>query len=337
MPLIVVYGLYVIATGAVAYGSTMLARSHAGGFVGWLLHVITFPVRLFRNADAITWINDLTRFLTRHVGSTFEEMAPAVTSWLTGVNQYLGQIQSALFSLPVTMVNTLYWLLYVHIPHVLRASTGAIARTAHAARVETQQQAKQIAANAAAVPVKARAAARSAAGTLEQPYVQQWDWIKAHWKGITSAVGLAGLAGAAGEMPYGLTIRNLRIHLRRLDKLSIGGLAAGALAMGLARLGLSHLKCNNNTRFGRALCRTPLNFFNDLLGILADVWVLDNICGLLPQLERAASVTGLPLVRGLTALAAALPDCQKDKPGVMSGPPVTIPAVYTAAATVPAV
>ena len=261
------YGLYVLLTGAVAYGSTQLARSRAAGHVAWWQKVLSVVLYPARKADALTWIKDLTRFLTHHEGAVFQSYAPMLTSWFVGVNQYVSKLQNAVFSLPVTMVNTVYWLIYRHIPNAIRARTAPIARTAGAARTATKTQAKMIAANAAAVPQIAHREARSTVGTLEQPYVGSWEWLKAHWKGVTAAVALGGLAGVAGEMPYGLTIKNLRRELRKVKNLvTVAGLT-GIGAIILSRLGLGGGRCNNTGKALKRVCGLDPNL---LEAILAD-------------------------------------------------------------------
>lgn len=337
MALLLIPPLTVLLIAYVSLVWPTLSRSHNAGFVGWLQGQLGQFVHALEKLPVTGLIISLTRQVAHYVGSLFLATVQPAIGFFASLTQWEYNLAKFAFLWPVELYKAMTWAYRVVIPHRVASATRPLARQQVATRATDRAQSKAIAHTRESVKPIAHREAVVTVPRVTIPYVHDWRWLHHRWHALTQALGLAGVAGLAGDMPYGLTIRNLRLRLRKLEKLSLGGLAAGALAIGLARLGLTHLRCNNNSRFGRALCRTPLNFFNDLLGLLADVWVLDNICGLLPALERAASFTGIPLVNGLTDLAAALPDCQKDKPGLMSGPALTIPPLYSAAPAIPAV
>lgn len=123
------------------------------------------------------------------------------------------------------------------------------------------------------------------------------------------------------------------IRLRRLERL----LAASGLAVAVANmLGLPNWRCLTKgpiARVSRALCGLPSNFLNDLLGLLADVWIVENICTLIPLLETAASDIGTPLIEALTPVGAGL--CHGvTKPSPLPSPPLDLPPVYFGTAVV---
>lgn len=126
----------------------------------------------------------------------------------------------------------------------------------------------------------------------------------------------------------GLTKRLLRIE-RRLSRLEVGVFGATAMAIAMANvLGVSArcLRKGNVGRTARALCGLPTNLLNDLLGILADIWVVENVCVLLPFLETAVSKVGTPLVEALTVAGAGI--CKGHKaPPPLQGPKANVPAL----------
>lgn len=135
---------------------------------------------------------------------------------------------------------------------------------------------------------------------IEDGAVKTWDWIKAH------PVGVAATA------------------------------FAGAVAIALDRLGFGWIRCPGVGRVGNAVCGLPANLLEDLLGLLADYFILTNICDLLPILETVASDVGTPLVEALTTVGAGL--CS----GAEKAPPLGLPALilpavyYTGNLTLPA-
>jgi hypothetical protein len=123
----------------------------------------------------------------------------------------------------------------------------------------------------------------------------------------------------------GLTKRLARIEAR-LHRLE-GLLAAAGMAVAMANvLGVS-AKCLRKGPIGkvsRSLCGIPTHLLDDLLGILADIWIVENVCVLLPFLETAASKIGTPLVEALTVAGAGIcPGHSAPKP--LLGPKATVP------------
>jgi hypothetical protein len=129
---------------------------------------------------------------------------------------------------------------------------------------------------------------------------------------------------------FGLTKRNLRLH-RRLHRVeALFGVTAMAAAMANV-FGLPNWRCltrGNVGRTARALCGLSPRLLDDLLGVLADVWILENVCSLLPLLETAASDIGAPLVEALTVVGSGL--CKGNAaPGALRGPSARLPSPVT--------
>jgi hypothetical protein len=136
---------------------------------------------------------------------------------------------------------------------------------------------------------------------------------------ITQVVDVGSL-----PVPFGRTISQLKKRISRAEAWT----AAGALSIAMANvLGLPNPRCLRDGPIGRVsrrLCGMPSNFLNDILGLLADFFILENICTVLPWVETAASEIGAPLVEVLTEVGAGL--CHgAHAPGALRGPRASVP------------
>jgi len=126
------------------------------------------------------------------------------------------------------------------------------------------------------------AALRARTKTLEREYERLYKWMRSHpWTLVTSAF-------------------------------------VGAVAIALSRLGLDWIKCNTAKSVFR---KRGCNLWSDLdklLGALAEVALVTNICQVIPWLEEGFSLVAAPLVSTLTAIGAGL--C-----GTNSAPPELLP------------
>jgi hypothetical protein len=128
--------------------------------------------------------------------------------------------------------------------------------------------------------------------------------------------------------PFGRTLRQIKKRVGLLE----AGVGATAVGIGIANvLGIPNWRCLSKGPIGRvsrALCGMPSGLLNDLLGLLADVWILENVCALLPLLETAASDIGTPLVEALTVAGSGL--CAGSAaPGALRGPSARLPSPVT--------
>jgi hypothetical protein len=166
------------------------------------------------------------------------------------------------------------------------------------------------------------------------PHAAEWDWIHDHYGELQRVVRTAATDAVAGTLPHSVTWPSWRGYtmkqLRRLwrERNYILG-ATGAAVIVARAIGGVTPRCVKKGPIGkvaRALCGIPTHLLNDLLGILADVWILQNVCVLLPYLETAAKDIGTPLVAGLTEVGAGL--CKGNKaPAALVGPMPSIPTL----------
>lgn len=123
--------------------------------------------------------------------------------------------------------------------------------------------------------------------------------------------------------------------VRGLDRLLGVGVLTGAVALAIARLGGSWIRCRNWRTIGRGVCGLPGQWIDDLLGIVADFFILESICTVLPWLEEAFSLTAAPLIELLTPLGAGLCDPTAGPPELLPLPPLTLPAAPSLALFLP--
>lgn len=243
------------------------------------------------------------------------------------------QLQDAVFATE----RAIHWLTGVFVPTYVHGVTDLLHTATRTTSKVVQRAETRVVHVTRIVRVEAAHVARVTVPDVALPHVQEWEWITRHWKGLRravvgAAVGAAGLAlpGWLSREWFGLTKRTLRIHNLRLSRLEKLLGAAGAAAIMANALGLPNWRCitrGNLGRVSRALCGLPTNFLNDLLGLLADFFVLTNICTVLPWVESAASEIGTPLVALLTEAGAGL--CTGSAaPGALQGPAPVVPPVY---------
>lgn len=124
---------------------------------------------------------------------------------------------------------------------------------------------------------------------------------------------------------FGLTKRWARINwrLRRLE----GLLTVAGFAAVLATVWGVSLRCVKRNgpigRTARGLCGMPTHLLDDLLGLLADFYILENLCDVLPWVEAAASAVAVPFVETVTTVVPANKGCLSKR-----APRYTVPQLY---------
>lgn len=130
----------------------------------------------------------------------------------------------------------------------------------------------------------------------------------------------------AGEARLYRGIDDLRKWVTR-HALEAGTLATtAAVAWALARLGAGWIRCSNWNRVGKTVCGLPSHWIDDLLGLIADVLIVENICQVIPWLEEGLSLVETPLVEALTYVGAGLCDAEASPPETLPAPGLSLPA-----------
>lgn len=113
---------------------------------------------------------------------------------------------------------------------------------------------------------------------------------------------LAGAAAAVLALKryvYG----NLSRRLSRVEGLLLGGALTAAILSVLARR-LPWYRCTNVRRWNRFLCRLPLGFLDDLLGLAGAVVVLSDVCRIGRAVASLARAVEEPMLAIVTAADA---------------------------------
>lgn len=194
------------------------------------------------------------------------------------------------------------------------AAAVAVAKKAAQSRTHSQSsataKAQTTATHADHTATQAKTAAKAATKTAAQ----------------TAVITVAHPSIADLPIPFGRTIAQIKKRLTRAE----AWVGATALSVAMANvLGLPNPRCLRDGplgRISRRLCGIPTSFLNDLLGLVADFFILENVCTLLPWIESAASEVGTPLVELLTDAAAGLCDGNQ-APARLRGPKPSVPAL----------
>lgn len=196
-----------------------------------------------------------------------------------------------------------------------------------AVRRDVSRQGKAIA-HAKDAPIGAQARVRSGAlsasvaGALEGELPRLRARTRAHEDAHQheAAVDRARAGGIAA------TIGGLLDRIGAAGR-TVGATAAvGVVAIALQRFGLNWLRCSNWRRIGRAGCRMPLHFLEDLLALGADFLVLTNICRVIPWLERGFADVAAPLVDVLARAGAGVCGPGTSHPATLATPALYLPA-----------
>lgn len=149
---------------------------------------------------------------------------------------------------------------------------------------------------------------------------------------VVHAVGAGAVALPGWVIHLPKEIRNAVGQLGRVEhRLRKAELAVGATAFAatIANAWGIPLRCAKSggpiARLARSMCGLPGHFLNDVFGLLADFFVLENICTVLPWVEDAGSVIGAPLIENLTDLGAGLCAPEAKRPGVLAVPALYLP------------
>lgn len=117
----------------------------------------------------------------------------------------------------------------------------------------------------------------------------------------------------------------IRARIGKVEHRVVGLGAVALVGAVLARVGAGWILCRNWRTAGRAVCRMPTHFLDDLLGLLADFVVITNICTVLPWLETGVSDIAEPVVGALTAAGAGLCDAGRPAPEALRVPALHLP------------
>lgn len=271
MPVVLVgIPLLIILTAFVAYALAALSRSFSGGFVGWLENTLLTAGTLFSIPLAAAL--RLTSWLTNKLGLHFAEVFGFAVQFLAGIGQWLRTTIDLALSWPQELFRLQQWLVWHEIPKLLKALPNVVSTVVHdvvkVVHVVEQKVVK--------FPKLAESVAHAALVKLIPfPLGQLWGavgWLLHHLRAVIHAV-----EHAAGEVvhpgrlwkdvtvPFGRTIAQIRKRFRSLAWLGAFASASALVSAALVKMGLSWVRCKNVGKTGKAICRAPTKWLENLL------------------------------------------------------------------------
>ena len=326
--------LIVLLAALVAMGMATLQRPVSGGFVKWAANLLG-NIPIVGGIFSVEQILKLDRWVTHALGNAFKAVEGGAVKWFAELAHYVYVTGYWSLYWPIALVHEVKHLTTVTIPRMIRAKTDPLDRRVDIAEAEAKAAVGKAHGVTKYVTTQPNTKTIIRVQRVAMPHAREWDWIHKHWKSLTVAVlGAAALPGAIDlphapslPIPFGRTVKQLRRRLTRVEAL----LGVTAFAAVLARvLRIPSPACLTRGPIGkvaRALCRMPLHWVDDLIGLIADFFILENICAILPWLEDGVSLVATPLVEALTVAGAGLCSPDAKAPPKLKVPTLHLPGV----------
>ena len=298
---------YLVATGTAA-SAIATAKAHTGWLPSWLKSAVFFVLPVAQVFLA------LGKWLSHHLGSYAAAIEAKVSRWFGELAHYQNVVGYWSLYWPIGLYHFAEHAYRHAIPSAINARTKPLAKRIDA----VEAQAKAAAGFDHSVPRRIKAVDQTKEVTVikevAMPHAGEWSWIHDHFNTLKKVV--LGTAAAAVAVPLPLAPalpipwHGIDKRVKRLTKeLLFWTTATGAALLVARAIGGVTSNCVKKGPIGkmaRALCGLPSHFLNDLLGILADIWILENVCVLIGPLETIAQDVGIPLVEALTDIGAGL-------------------------------
>jgi hypothetical protein len=310
---LLVLALVALGTAALAL---VTAQAHASWLPSWLKSAFFFVVPL---AEVTV---RLAKWLTHKYGETFFSAEARVVKWFVQFAHYQYVVGYWSLFWPVALHNFGTRLLRHEVPTAIDARTKPLAKKASDA--VTAAQAATVAANDARLAAKANGGVVEITQikTVAMPHAGEWGWIHDHFNALKKTVAAAA-AGAIGialphapsfPIPFGRTIAQIKKRLRAIEYVLGATGAAVLVARAIGGVSANCVKKGNIGRFARRLCGLGPAALEDLLGLLADVLILQNICTVITVLEDGLSFIEPELTAFIATAEAQFVHCKYNLP-----------------------
>lgn len=323
---IILVPIAVILTAYVAYAASQQSHAWADaivrGFTAWIvkLPLVGEAVERLITSGA-TWI-------ANKLGNYFLQKAERVINWIGGLAHYARMVANATIDWPVELLSTVRWLLTQEIPHLIRGLPNAVTKLVHQAQAIIRGLERDVGRLTAHLPGQVRRLIHAGLIGLLGPFLLPLRWLLKVWRVIShAAVHAGGIAVPWIEVPrVRKRLRKLEADTTKLWKL-LG--VAGAAAL-IARALQINVRCVTRGPLGkvaRRLCGISATALEDLLGLIADVVIVTEICEVIPYLEQGLNVIAGPLSNLIGEAGAALCGDDFDPPPRLSVPALSLPAL----------
>jgi len=315
---------YLVATGTAA-SAIATARAHTGWLPSWLKSAVVFVLPVAQVFLA------LGKWLSHHLGSYAAAIEAKVSRWFGELAHYQNVVGYWSLYWPIGLYHFAEHAYRHAIPSAINARTKPLAKRIDA----VEAQAKAAAGFDHSVPRRIKAVDQTKEVTVikevAMPHAGEWSWVHDHFNTLKKVV--LGTAAAAVAVPLPLAPalpipwHGIDKRVKRLSKdLLFWTTATGAALLVARAIGGVTSNCVKKGPIGkvaRALCGIPTHLLDDLLALIADFFVLTEICQVLPWLETAAQDIAIPLVDVLVKAGPAI--CKK---GDDISAPLAIPQLY---------
>jgi hypothetical protein len=319
----------------VGTGMAVLSRPQSGGLVNWLAKVAE-NIPIVGGVLNVDQIVKLDRWITNQIGKATATVTRAGVRWFGALNHYQDVVGYWSLYWPVGLFHAVTHLVGQEIPHAINARTKPLSR-----RIDhAEAQAKATAGYAHSFPKKIHAVDRTKQVTqierVAMPHAREWEWVHEHFKELKAVIAGA-IAGAPPiRLPHAPAIphpwRGIRTELGKLWKFRNYVLGAtGAAAIVATAIGGVTPRCVKSGPLGkvaRRLCGLSARGLEDLLGLLADVFFITNICEAIHLMEQGLGLISGPLQDFVAGADKMFQDCGYTLPGTLD-----VPQLYTASAT----
>lgn len=257
MPFLVAVPMLVVVVAFAALGVAAMQPQTSSAFTSWLRSLP--PVARFVIGTSADVAMKLTRWVTHKIGETFMDVERLAVGWVGGLADWAGSVVGMALLWPVELFRLQTWLIWHGIPDAVRALVGAAAKVVHAVVPRVQKVERIVVKLPRLSKAQAQALVSAAVATYIGPYLFPLRWLRNHFHALTAVL--------PHTLPLHLprTIANILKRLRKLDRVTAGGLAVGAVAMALGRLGVGWVRCSKVGRVGRRLCGMNEGVLDDLL------------------------------------------------------------------------
>jgi len=315
MPLVLV-GIGLLLTAFVAYATAQQGHAWADAivnwFTGWLIKLPLIGESIASLiAKGATWISN-------RLGNLFIGLERPVVNWIGAIGQYVRYVSDATLDAPIKLLEAVRWLVASEIPYLIHALPNSVTKVVHAIEKEFAAARADIAWLSESFFRRVRKLSAAVLLGFFGPYLASIRYFAHVWHRISHAAAYAGgIAVPWIEVPR--LRREERAIAKRLGKVEtlLGVTALAGVMAGVLGVSRSCLTRGNVGRVARKLCGLNAQAIEDLLGIIADVVLIADVCAVTRLLNEAVSLIEQPITDFVTVFEGAL--CHGD----FSAPPTT--------------
>ena len=302
MPLVGL-GLYELLALLVGIGLALVSRPASGGFVNWLGNVLR-NVPLVGGVFSLDQILKLDRWITHEIGKATQALTRRGSAWFAALTHYQDVVGYWSLYWPVGLMHVVRHLVERVIPHQITARTAPLAKRLDATEAQTKANTGVAHSTTKVIKGHDTTVKVTQIQRVAMPHASEWDWIHHNFKALQHAI--AGTAAAASSValphaiawpvPHGLTIKNLRKRMHRIEALLGVTGAAALVARAIGGISADCVRKGNIAKTARRICGLDANLLDSLLldslAIVGAISVVEFAEGLRSIEDEAVAIMG---------------------------------------------